>query len=72
MDPLDAYPAMMTAAQVCEYTGISVERLSKWRQNGRGPVWVKMGEGPTGAVRYPREALRKYVEDNTVRPAVAS
>ena len=72
MDPLDKYPAMMTANEVCEYTGISVDRLSKWRQAGRGPIWTKMGEGPTGAVRYPREDLRAYIEAHTVRPAVAS
>lgn len=72
MDPLDSYPAMMTAAQVFEFTGISIETLSGWRKTGRGPTYVKMGEGPNGAVRYPREDLRAYIKGNTVSPAVAS
>jgi predicted site-specific integrase-resolvase len=70
IDPLDAYPPMMSAAEVAEYTGISVDRLNSWRKLGRGPIYVKMGEGPNGAVRYPRESLRQYVRANTVMPAV--
>lgn len=71
IDPLDSYPAMMTAEQVSEYTGVSIDRLNTWRKLGRGPVYVKMGEGRNGAVKYPRESLRGYVAARTVTPAVS-
>jgi predicted site-specific integrase-resolvase len=66
MDPLDGYPPMMSPAQVAEFTGISIERLNGWRKAGRGPVYVKMGGGPNGAVRYPREDLRIYITTRRV------
>jgi predicted site-specific integrase-resolvase len=61
VDPIDSYPLMLTAAEAAELTGISVERLSTWRKIGRGPAYVKMGDGPNGAVRYPREDIRTYI-----------
>lgn len=71
-DPLDKYPPLMSPREVSEFTGISVERLSGWRKSSQGPVYVKMGTGPNGSVRYPREDLRAFLAANTVRPAVAS
>ena len=72
MDPIDSYPLMLTAIEVCELTGISVERLNSWRKLGRGPVYVKMGDGPNGAVRYPREDLRAYINARRVGDAPES
>lgn len=72
MDPLDEYPAMMSPHQAGAYLGVSVETLKGWRKRGGGPPYVKLGEGQSAAVRYPREDLRRYTEDNTVRPAAAS
>lgn len=71
MDPLSEYPPLMTPTEVADYTGLSVERLSAWRKAGRGPTYIKVGEGQNGAVRYPREALREYLTARTVPPAVA-
>jgi predicted site-specific integrase-resolvase len=69
MDPIDSYPLMLSAGDVCELTGISVERLNAWRKLGRGPVYIKMGDGPNGAVRYPREDLRTYIAARRVGSA---
>lgn len=72
-DPLSEYPAMMTTAQVAEVTQIAPNTLAVWRIRGAaGPPFVKMGEGRGSAIRYPREDLRKYLAERTVRPAVTS
>jgi hypothetical protein len=68
-DPLDGFPTMMTPADVAEYVQVSEVRLAAWRGKKVGPPWVKVGDGPNGAVRYPREDLRRYIEARTVRPA---
>lgn len=64
-DPLDGYPAMMSAAEVAEYTGIDAGLLAKWRHADSGPPYVKMSPGRNGIVRYPREALRAYLAERT-------
>lgn len=64
-DPLATYPAMMTAAQVAEFSGIKESTLFAWRRDGVGPPWVRWGPAKTGAVRYPREGIREYVAANT-------
>jgi hypothetical protein len=60
---------MMTPAEVAEFTQISEVRLATWRSKSVGPPWVKMGDGRNGAVRYPREDLRKYIDANTTSSA---
>lgn len=72
MQPLDRYPQLMSPTEVSEYTGVSVDRLAHWRRSGRGPTYIKLGDGANGAVRYPREALRRYLADRTVTPGVTS
>jgi predicted site-specific integrase-resolvase len=71
MDPLDSYPPYMSATEVSEVTGISIDRLNAWRKAGRGPDYIKVGEGRNGAVRYPREDLRRYLDERTVRHSSA-
>ena len=71
-DPLDSYPAMMSAAHVAEYLGTTADQLAQWRHRGRGPAWTKVTEGRTGLVRYPREELRAYLVARTNSPAVRS
>jgi hypothetical protein len=70
-DPLSGYPTMMTPSDVADFVQVSEGRLATWRGKQVGPPWVKVGDGPNGAVRYPREELRAYIENRTVRPAAA-
>jgi Helix-turn-helix domain len=72
-DPLDKYPAMMTAGQVAEYLGTTVKLLAQWRTRGSGPPWTKVTPGKAGLVRYPREDLRAFIRSNTTpRPTTES
>jgi predicted DNA-binding transcriptional regulator AlpA len=72
MDPLDRYPAMMSPTQVGEFLGVSTITLKGWRRDGKGPQYVKLGDGPNATVRYPRSAVRTYLAERTVTPVVAS
>lgn len=49
--------SVMTVQQASEYLGLAVSTLNKWRCQGGGPVFIKMGR----AVRYRIEDLEKYV-----------
>lgn len=71
-DPLGEFPTMMTPADVATFVQVSEVRLAAWRGKKVGPPWVKVGDGPNGAVRYPREDLRQYLEERTVRPSAAT
>jgi hypothetical protein len=66
IDPLSDCPAMMTPGDVAGFLQVSEVRLASWRGKQVGPPWVKVGDGPNGAVRYPREDLRQYLVERTV------
>ena len=48
---------VMTVQQASEYLGLAVSTLNKWRCQGGGPVFIKMGR----AVRYRIEDLESYM-----------
>jgi len=51
----------LTAREVAEFTGISVQSLANWRTARRGPPWTKIET----AVRYSKNALRRWLEERT-------
>ena len=73
-DALSVYPLMLTTEQVSEVLQVRPRTLFVWRRDGGGPPFVRLGEGKGSSVRYPRDGLRSYITDRTVRaaaPAVA-
>jgi hypothetical protein len=40
--------------------GVSPKTMQQWRWLGRGPDYLKMGEGRGSAIRYEPEALEKF------------
>lgn len=49
---------MMTTAKAAEYLGLSVNTLNRWRWDGRGPRYLKLGS----AVRYRLSDLDAFIE----------
>ena len=49
---------MMTTRQAADYLGLSVHTLNKWRWDGRGPRYIKLG----AAVRYRQDELDRFIE----------
>ena len=53
---------LLTPEEVAEFLGMKPNTLARWRSNGIGPAYVKLGS----AVRYRREDLDRFVAGNTV------
>lgn len=43
---------------------MSTRTLTRWRQAGEGPPWVKLG-GATSPVRYPAAGLKAWQDART-------
>ena len=52
--------ALNKPAQAAEYLTVSIPTLARWRMEGRGPKFVRMGS----SVRYTREALEEFVRES--------
>ena len=59
-DPLLAPP------EAAEFLGgLKLQTLAAWRCTNKGPAYVKIG----ALVRYPRSALERYLQRQTVTPS---
>jgi len=56
-------PLLLKPSVAARELGVVDQTLANWRSQGKGPPFVKIGGT---AVRYPTEALRAYIERNTV------
>jgi Helix-turn-helix domain len=59
----DVSSAPLTPAAAAVYLGISEKTLTKWRQAGKGPAFVRNQDG---RVRYTIEALKEWRATQTV------
>ena len=48
---------LLTAEDVAEWTGLSLDTLAQWRSQGRGIPYLKMGR----AVRYDPTDVQEYL-----------
>jgi hypothetical protein len=63
---------LLTPAEAGAELGLSPNTLSKWRVQGRGPAFVKLGDGGGAsgrgvAVRYRLSVVRAWVESHARR-----
>jgi hypothetical protein len=49
-------------------SGISVHTLRKYRSQGRGPKYLKLGDGPRAAVRYRWGDILEWLARYAVEP----
>lgn len=54
----------MHPAQVAQRYGITPETLSNWRREGKGPRWVKLGNGKRPRVMYRTADVLKWEQQN--------
>lgn len=47
-----SHPQLITPKALAERLGVTVETLKNWRNEGRGPNYVKFSPGSRGHVRY--------------------
>lgn len=53
---------LMTANEVAALLGVSIPTLTRWRQDGIGPRFLKLGPTRKALVRYRPEDVRAYME----------
>jgi hypothetical protein len=59
---------LMTAADIEREYCIKANTLRDWRYLGKGPEYIKLGDGRRGHVLYKRAVIEQWLEAQTVRP----
>jgi len=57
---------LLSTRSASAYTGVSEDTLARWRRQGIGPRWVRIGPR---LVRYPRHALDQFLGGNSAEEA---
>jgi predicted DNA-binding transcriptional regulator AlpA len=52
---------LLTEREVADMLRLSRQTLSRWRSCDQGPPFVQIG----GTIRYSRESLERWIQDNT-------
>lgn len=64
MPPAELTARLLTAADVAQVTGLSVETLAQWRSQRRGIPFVKISRN---VVRYRQRDLEAWLDERIVR-----
>jgi predicted site-specific integrase-resolvase len=66
MSQFDPSPLLTTDALAARLQGPSARTLERWRREGLGPDWIKVGH----QVRYRQSAVERWLEEQTHRNSV--
>lgn len=53
----------LTTSDLAKRWGVSSNRLRQWRVEGKGPNFLKLGDGPKAPVRYRLEDIEEFEKD---------
>jgi len=53
--------------EAAKYLSISIDLLQKWRSQGVGIPYVKLGESSSSLIRYDIEELNKYIQSKYIQ-----
>lgn len=65
-DMNDTDERLLNSTEAAEFLNLKRHTLAKWRVEGKGPRYIKMGEGKTSPIMYTRAALTQWLDDHTV------
>lgn len=68
VNPLSGLDPLLSIDELAEYLGVSIKTIYDWRQNGRGPVGIRMGRHLKFAVSDVRAWLDNRRESQPGRP----
>jgi len=54
---------LLTRREAAQYLGVKDNLLARWAMLGKGPSYIKMGEGIKCHVRYAKSDLLKYIDE---------
>jgi predicted DNA-binding transcriptional regulator AlpA len=55
-------PELLTEQQAAALLTVSIPTMGRWRREGTGPPWFRLGGAKKGAVRYRRDELLAWLE----------
>lgn len=58
---------LLNTRDAAKYLAVSIPTLTRWRSQGLGPRWARLG----GSVRYRLADLRAFVEQGLVKGGAA-
>lgn len=61
-DPHSDLEDLLTTAETAAILGIKINTLEIWRVHGKGPVYLKLGDGLRAHVRYRRADVVAWLE----------
>ena len=61
---------LLTTVDAARILSVNPDTLRRWRYEGIGPDYVKLGNGPKAQVRYDEAVLEAYIRENTRVPSV--
>lgn len=53
---------LLTTKEASVILGVRPNTLEIWRHQGRGPTYIRLGDGPCAPVRYLRSLLTEFCE----------
>jgi len=56
---------LLSSRQAAEYLGVSPRTIERWRLQGEGPSYIRLGR--TKCVRYSKEDLQSFVGEHSFR-----
>ena len=56
----------LTTKELAARWKMTEQALQKWREQGLGPAWMKIGDGVRGSVRYKTEDVVAYEQQKRV------
>ena len=52
---------LFTTPEAADWLRVRPETMRTWRYSGRGPRFVRLGDGPKAPIRYRRRDLESYL-----------
>ena len=64
MTSMPADETIVTSKAVAAHLQVGVQTLAKWRSEGRGPRYLRMGR----AIRYRMSDIDEFIKNNVTEP----
>ena len=58
---------LLTNAEAAQLLGCKPQTLRKWRLEGRGPSYIRLGEAPTARVAYRLSEIETWLSEHTFK-----
>ena len=60
-----------TSPQTARFLGLQPQTLRRWRLDGKGPAYTRLGDNKQGRILYKISEVEKWLADRTFRSTSA-